>query len=372
MSLINQMLRDLEERRADDLVRQNLQREIRPLPPARRPAAMRPLFLGVAGTAVLAAVAWLAYTQWLQVAAETSPPSVATLPGLPPTPVSVPAPEGPPVVPPEAMLPREIEAPTGLDGLRLTVSLQNLPAETPAPDVAPAAPVIEAPAKVAPQSSVPPAVKPAGNAPKAAVEAPAMPGSVEKSASLTTPRERADADYRKAQAAAAAGRGGETVEALQAALRQDPGHVPARQALIRTLVDLRHLEEAEAVLRDGLEQQPAQVSWAMSLARLQVERNDWSAALKTLGRSAAFGARSADYQGFTGHVEHRLGHYRDAIIHYQGATRLAPAEGRWWLGLGLALEADGQGGEAKEAFRRALASGNLATELVAIAEARSR
>ena len=370
MSLINQMLRDLEERRADELTRQNLQREIRPLPPAPRPARAWWL-VSLVGLIGLGGAGWLVYAQWPSTVTEAPPPVAAPSP-LSPLPVPpAAAPEAAPVVPAEAMLPREVEPPAGLDGLRLTVALQTLPVEAAVPAATPIVPAPETPAKAAVQNPVPSPAKPVGNVPKAAVEVPAGPGSVEKSASLATPRERADADYRKAQAAATAGRVAETVEALQAALRQDPGHVPARQALIRTLVDQRHLEEAETVLRDGLEQQPAQVSWAMSLARLQVERNDWPAALKTLGRSAAFGARSADYQGFTGHVEHRLGHYRDAIVHYQGATRLAPAEGRWWLGLGLALEADGQGGEAKEAFRRALASGNLATELAAIAEARS-
>jgi len=50
------------------------------------------------------------------------------------------------------------------------------------------------------------------------------------------------------------------------------------------------------------------------------------------------------------------------------ATRLAPNEGRWWLGLGLALEADGRSGEAKDALKRGLATGTLSPELVAVAE----
>jgi MSHA biogenesis protein MshN len=56
------------------------------------------------------------------------------------------------------------------------------------------------------------------------------------------------------------------------------------------------------------------------------------------------------------------------VTHYQRATRLAPNEGRWWLGLGLAQEADGRLAEAKESMRRAIATATLSVELSAVAE----
>lgn len=379
MSLINQMLRDLEERRADELARQNLQREIRPLPPVAGRSIGRPAALAAGVLLLACGGVWVAYEQGipqrLAGAAPLSPP---------PVPVTVPAatPATPPVValPAEAMLPREIEAPAGVDGLRLTLALQSLPsdlqpAEGQPPAVqqppAPSPPPTQAVAAgdTARSQSLP--ANPSRAVPKAA-EAPSTPSSIEKSASLATPRERAEAEYRKAQSAASGGRTGEALEALHAALRLDPGHVPARQSLVRALVDGRRGEEAENLLREGLELQPAQIGWAMTLARLQVERNDLPAARRTLGASVAYGARSADYQGFFGHIEYRLGHGREAVGLYQTATQLAPGEGRWWLGLGLALEADGHAGEARDAFRRALASGNLNADLAAIAEQKTR
>ena len=375
MSLINQMLRDLEERRADDLARQNLQREIRPLPPGPSAVGLKPL-IGLVMAGVLAVAGWQAY----EYRAALLPPPAPVPVAAPPVTVAVP----PPQLPPDAMLPREIEAPAGVDGLRLTPNLQNVPvdAQLPPPAAAIAQSVVEpksatnapevpkttAVATVQPVALAKAAVTPA----KVVAETSAVPASVEKSTSQTTPRERAEAEYRKAQAAAANGKVAETVEALQAALHQDANHIPARQALIRALLETRRVDEAEVVLREGVELQPVQIGWAMTLARLQVEKNDLPAALKTLGRSAANASRSADYQGFYGHIEHRLGHNREAVALYQSATRLAPGEGRWWLGLGLALESDGQGADAREAFRKALATGNLGPELVAIAESKSR
>lgn len=123
-----------------------------------------------------------------------------------------------------------------------------------------------------------------------------------------------------------------------------------------------------AVLQAGLNEQPGQSAWAMALARLQLEAGDLAAADRTLARSQPYAEGSAEYAGFQGHLKSRLGAHPMAVGHYQRATRLAPGEGRWWLGLGLALEADGQLPAAKEAFRRSRETGSLSPDLAAIAD----
>jgi MSHA biogenesis protein MshN len=138
--------------------------------------------------------------------------------------------------------------------------------------------------------------------------------------------------------------------------------------LLRQLLDLRKIDEAMTILQDGLEVQPAQTGWAMSLARLQLEQHDVAAADRTLAKSQVYAEASADYAGFQGHLKSRLGAKRAAVTHYQRAARLAPNEGRWWLGMGLAQEADGRAAEARESLRRAIATGNLSVELSAVAE----
>jgi MSHA biogenesis protein MshN len=106
----------------------------------------------------------------------------------------------------------------------------------------------------------------------------------------------------------------------------------------------------------------------MSLARLQLEQNDLTAADRTLAASQSYAEANADFAGFQGHPKTRLGANKAAVTHYQRAARLSPGEGRWWLGLGLALEADGRLTEAKEALRRAVATNTLSSELAAVAE----
>lgn len=349
MSLINDMLRNLEAKRPDDLAKQNLQREIRSLPPAVAPR-VRPLRMIVLGAPLLLGLAATVLQHDGQLLpllgiVETPPPAVV---------VAVPP---PPAAPPPEAVPAEVQPALVSDELKLAQGLSALPV--------PAAPVLPVPDPVA---TPPVLVKSEMPPPKVAPTMPAGPATIEKSPVLATPRDRADAEYRKAESAMTAGRSGEANDALRAALKHDAGHVQARQALLRQLLDQRKLDDAMAMLQEGLDLQPVQTGWAMSLARLQLERGDVAAADRTLARSQAYAEANADYAAFQGHLKTRQAAHRQAVVHYQRAARLSPGDGRWWLGLGLALEADGKGAESKEALRRALATTTLSAELAAVAE----
>lgn len=343
MSLINDVLRNIEAKRPDDLARHKLQREIRALPAGRSGFGRAAWLLGgLVATLVLGAAGFYASRHVAEPAPIRPPPSVPALEAPPPLPVaSLPA-----VVPPAPVVSAEAD-----DNLRLSAQLAAVPL--------PAAPVLGVPDPL-PPSSAPSA--------KAESAAPAGPVKIEKSLLAPTARDKADAELRRAETALASGRSGEALDALRAALKLDPGYVAARQALLRQLLDARKVDEAMVVLQDGLENMPMQTGWAVSLARLQLEQGDLAGADRTLARSQGYAEANADYAGFQGHVKSRLGAQRQAIAHYQRATRLAPGEGRWWLGLGLAFEADGRLPEARDALRRAIASGTLNHDLAAVAE----
>jgi len=364
MSLINQMLQDLEARRATGGPNSGLPNEVRPLPPA--PPSRAPLIVG-AGVLVIALAGGFAWQMgYLPIAQDLPVATPAVTP--PPLPAAVAAPGLPPQ---EAAMPSgEQPAPSVAsseddDGrLRLTTSLRVLPERTPSPvsrttvpasPKAAGSPTAAAVAKSGPAAA---AVPPAPHEPKAT-----GPVLIEKSAASSSPQERAEGEYRKALASLNAGRSSEALEGLRAALKQDGMHTASRQLLFKLLVESKHLDDAAELLQDGLQAQPGQITWAMSLGRLQVDRGDLPGAWKTLQRSLPAAGGSADYQGFAAHVLQRLGRSKEAAEYYQTATRLMPAEGRWWLGLGLALEADGRIAEAREALLHAKASGTLSNEL---------
>lgn len=362
MSLINDMLRDLEARRAGELAKPDLQREIRPLPEVRRsflPTVLA-ILAGLLATIAAGAAVWWQADRWTEGRAVAESNSVPV--AQPSTPASAP-------------VPVEISADTVTEVLRLSEELSSRPVEEAPPEASPVpkpkAPPASRPAKE-PAAAIPIRQEPAPIK-SAAQDSVAGEGNIEKTVVLGTPRERADAEYRRAQALVAAGGGTPAVvDALQAALKQDKTYNPPRQLLLKVFLESRRIDEAIALLQEGVEQQPGQIGWTMSLARLQVERGDVAAGERTLARLAAYGGGNAEYLGFHGHLLNRLGQYREAAERYTAASRVAPTDGRWWFGLGQALEGSGRGDEARGAFRRALEAGNLTADLVVLAEQKTR
>jgi MSHA biogenesis protein MshN len=201
-----------------------------------------------------------------------------------------------------------------------------------------------------------------------AVPPPAQRAVIEKTPPGSQQGNRIDAAFRKANTDAAQGRVAEAQNLLRAILRADSRHIASRQLLVRLLLKERRVDEAIQVLQEGLKGQPALTGWAMTLARLQVHRNDLAGASQTLRNSMSAATGNSDYLGFAGHVQHRLGHNKEAADLYLAAARLVPNDGRWWLGLGLAMESDGHNDQAHSAFLRAQKCKNLSQELAMFVE----
>lgn len=385
MSLINQMLQDLDARRAAHGVGSALPNDVRPLPVVQN--SRLPLILGI--VVLLVAAAGLAYYQW-GMRPELAPPAapavitpVVVVPVVPPLAQPVPEPEvivqpEPPIAEPA---PPDIQALNNLGGsLRMAESISP-PAEKKVvtkPVATPTAPEKSSPAEKKPADNRGKAIALDAPAPASPVVSPsasnpsAKPPMIEKTVSVGSPRERAEVEYRKAIVAVNQGRVVEALDGLRIVLKLDGFHVASRQLLVKLLLEANQPEDAIQVLQDGLKGQPAHLGWAMSLARLQVDRGDLAGAWQTLNYSLPAAGSNPDYQGFAAHLLQRLGRNKEAAERYQAAARLSPGDGRWWLGLGLAWEAEERSAEAREAFLRARQSGNLSAELLAMIEQKLR
>ncbi len=164
----------------------------------------------------------------------------------------------------------------------------------------------------------------------------------------------------------------DAASSYRAALDDHAEHAAARQTLAALLIDAKRFDDAEELLRKGAELPAVRLASTLAWARLKVERNQVPAALELLQKHAAAGERSADYQGFFGALLNRSGRTAEAVEHYQMATRLAPEEGRWWAGLGIALDAAGRGAEAREVYLKARAMPGLPADLAQHIERRLR
>lgn len=338
MSIINQMLRDLDARDASASERAGLPPMLRTLPPE---APARPLgwLLLAAGLLLGALITWF-------VLGQQTPPPIEQ-------PVPAPAPEQ-------------------------AAQAAATPAAEPQPS-APASAVPEpAPArKPAPKPSAHPAPAPVAKAVPApaamtAEPAPAAAAHIDKQPKGGPAREQAETEYRRGMQAAGSGDSAAALPALRRALEIDPQHVRARQALLSVLAGSRQWDEVKQVARNGLALDPAKSGWAVILARLQHEQGDTEGAVKTLEAHAAHAAGDADYQGLLAFLLQKSQRPAEAAQRYQAALGLRPGEGRWWYGLGLALEAAGRGDEAKAAFGRARDTGSLSADMLGIIEQKLR
>lgn len=378
MSLINQMLQDLEKRRASGAERSALPDQVRVLP--REEAHSMPWWL----IGIAAAVVLIALLAWQFNRQAPSAPSV-------PVAQSQPAPN-----PPLVEFPAPLHA-AGAPASRLALDLEQPPsaaARPPAPakpkavppPLAAAAVVAEPKAAAQPapaavkaepaQAKAPPVEtpKPAPPTPKTVEVLPEtkapVNAQIDKRAQTLTPQQLAENDYREAANFLNQGRIAEAQNGFRRALQQSPSHIGARQGLFGLLVDAKKTAEAEQLLQEGLKLNPNQPGFAVALASLQYERGDITGAIDIMQTSAPAAQSSPDYLARLAGLLQRQARHREAIDNYQAALRLAPGSGVWLMGLGISLQAVNRNSEAQEAFRRARSSNTLNPELQAFVDQR--
>ena len=338
MSLINKMLQDLDARGTPE--GRGDAGGIRSVPERERGVSRALVFGGAAGlTAAAIALGWV---YWKRPAVPPVLVSVASKPvPVPlPVPVPVPAPVAAAPVAPEPVFQAEETAPA------------------PAPAKA-------RPAE--PRRSTEKAPKPAA----APVVKTAVPAASERiiDGKQVTPQQRVENEYRRALAQLQDGRVSDAMLALQQTLQLDPRHQGGRETLVRLLLEAQRPDDAARQLQLSLALDPKQPAQAMMLARLQLDKaNGGAAALDTLMRSLPYAADNGEYHAFLAGVLQREQRYREAAEHYQLALQAAPDNSVWWMGLGIALQADNHPAQARQAFERARGLQTLSPQLQAFVE----
>jgi MSHA biogenesis protein MshN len=357
MSVINQMLRDLDARDASAQERAGLPSRLRPLPPATRarPPQWRILLAGAGIGALVAGSVVAIFMESRQAPA----PAVAAAPADP-----APRPPQPQPVEDGAMkLSTLIAQPANPS----PPPSKSMTAGVAAPAVKNSAPQPRPIASAEPATTPKPVSQPSPATAEASSEA-----QIDKRNKGGAGREMAEAEYRKGMQAVKRGEPAAALPLFQRAIEFDPTHARARQALLSVLVSGKQWAEARQVAEQGLALDPAQSGWAVILARLQFEQGDVAAATATLERHAPHARNDADFQGLFAYLLQKQQRPAEAAERFKAALALRPSEGRWWFGLGLALEGAGHGGEAKEAYARAREAGNLPGDMAGIVEQKLR
>jgi MSHA biogenesis protein MshN len=387
MSLINEMLQDLEQRRAPISEASGVPRYVRVLPIARRSRWAWRLLVGAAACAAAAAMIWSLNDR---AAARPSPaahlaaavvPVGSALTQAAMSSQSVSATASPALtsgVPAASVI--AADSATGITSERPRADADSQPGATRTGEEAQQGSALSGLGDaiklslrmdMASSPSIA-ASKPVSKGLSGAAQStPDTPHIARKLRDLTPP-EQAENEYRLGATLLNQGRLADAAERFSAALRLSPRHTAARHALFGLLLQAKRTTEAEQLLEEALKTEPAQPGFAMAVARLQAERGDNAAALQTLQNAVQVSRSNADYLAFFAALLQREGRHAQAIEYYESALALAPRSGLWLLGLGMSLQAMNRTTEAQEAFRRARTSDGLTPELQAFADQRLR
>jgi len=178
-----------------------------------------------------------------------------------------------------------------------------------------------------------------------------------------SPRQQAEAEFRKAVSLMQQGRIDDAIAGYQAALNLDAGHDQARQALVQLLLENKRGADAERVLQDAIKNRPEKLRFVMMEARLQVERGAVADGVATLEKSLSFAGQQPDYQAFLAALLQRQERHKEAVDHYQIALQQMPNNALWLMGEGISLQALQRNAEAKDVYNRALSTRTLRPDL---------
>lgn len=162
------------------------------------------------------------------------------------------------------------------------------------------------------------------------------------------------------EAAVAALRDGDPARAerlFRELLAGQPGNVRARELLAGLYIETGRMTEAVALLDRGLVLSPKHRGMSFLLARLLTEQGEEPRARAILDGALSARPSDADLNTLAAALDTRAGRNQQAAAHYRAAIAARPDDGRLWLGLGIALEAQGERRDARDAFQRARLAG---------------
>lgn len=202
----------------------------------------------------------------------------------------------------------------------------------------------------------------------ASVSAP--PPAVERVDRPRSAEELAHAAYLRGSDSIARGRLQEAAAELEKAISLHPGHLQAREVWVAVLLRRGETERADEVLREGLKRQPKAYSLARLRARLLAEKGRTSEALRLLENTVPPVQADPEFYGLLAALYQRSEQHARAAAAYQRVLSVMPDKAVWWAGLGISLEKTQRLGEALQAYRRAQVASGLNAQVGAYVQNR--
>ena len=143
-----------------------------------------------------------------------------------------------------------------------------------------------------------------------------------------------------------------------------PDDREGRFALIKVLLQQRTMEHALQVAEQGRQRQPDEPLWLILKARLLAETDQLAKALATLDVDTAPAVnQSPEFYALKAALLQQAMRYEDALPIYQQLCGAFPRQAQWWFGRAVTADQVGDQRQARDSFRQALALPGLDAQL---------
>lgn len=350
MSLINQMLKDLENRRAEAVESPDS-----PLKGVNRYNVARrgsPYLLYALGGLLLVLVALVGFLGWAYLnppePGASTPPVAAAMPAPAEAPQTPPASDTPPV-----QTPLVKAEPEPRPEPRPESKSESKPEPEPEPD--------EVTAR-APASSEPVKQK-AEETATSATQSGQDDGPVSKRDRPMSDEQRAELAYKKGYQRVSRDQREAGERYLREALTHYRRHHGARELLASLYIKSGRYVEAGSLLKAGLALAPGHALYAKLYARVLLKQEQPNQAIAILEQQPPMPGVDSEYYALLAALYQRTDQHLKAAATYRDILRVNPRQGSWWIGLGISLEQLEKYNEARAAYQRAKESTPLTENL---------
>jgi MSHA biogenesis protein MshN len=150
---------------------------------------------------------------------------------------------------------------------------------------------------------------------------------------------------------------------LRRALAIEQEHIKARELLSGLYIKQGRWVEASELLKQGVTYSPRHLTFAKLYARALMQLNRDQQAISVLKQHAPAIKNDPNYFAMLAALYQRQGQHQDAADEYARLVTINPQNGVWWVGLGISLEALGRTRDAVRAYGHARKTGNLHAEV---------
>jgi len=175
--------------------------------------------------------------------------------------------------------------------------------------------------------------------------------------------QRSDGLLQQARVQLKAGQSDAAMAGFRQVLQQDRLNTDARLGMATTLARTGQSDAALTILQQGLQLNPQAWRLAFAQARILVSRTEINQAARLLETRAPEVRQAPDYYAYMAGLAQRQGEDEKAIAIYRTILQQDPARGVWWMGLAISLAGNDQQVASVQAFRRSLADPQLPENL---------